>query len=298
MISKIRGTGVALVTPFNKDESIDFESLSKLIEYQLSNGVNFIAALGTTSEAATLSENERKEVAYFIAEKVNNRVPVIVGMAGNSTKAVIDSFGSWDLSKFAAILSVVPFYNKPEQEGLKRHFTKIADSCPIPVVLYNVPSRTGVNMEWDTTVALSYHKNIIAVKEASRDLNQVSKIIRDKASDFIVLSGDDSTTLPMISLGGDGVISVAAQAVPEVFSTMVDLALDGDFVKARVNHLLMVDFIDSIFEEGNPAGVKSALNAVGLVDDVLRLPLISVSDQMAEIIKGNVLGLVPDIILK
>lgn len=298
MISKIRGTGVALVTPFNKDESIDFESLSKLVEYQLSNGVNFIAALGTTSEAATLSENERKEVAYFIAEKVNNRVPVIVGMAGNSTKAVIDSFDNWDLSKFAAILSVVPFYNKPEQEGLKRHFTKIADSCPIPVVLYNVPSRTGVNMEWDTTVELSYHKNIIAVKEASRDLNQVSKIIRDKSSDFVVLSGDDSTTLPMISLGGDGVISVAAQAVPEVFSAMVDLALSGDFAKARANHLLMVDFVDSIFEEGNPAGVKSALNAVGLVDDVLRLPLISVSNQLAGKIKGNVLGLVPDKILK
>lgn len=294
MIDKIRGTGVALVTPFDRDENVDYESLAKIIEYQLSNGINFIVTLGTTSEAATLTEIERKNVAEFISDKVNGRVPVIVGIAGNSTKTVIATINDWDLSKYDAILSVVPFYNKPEQEGIRQHFTKIADNCPIPVILYNVPSRTGVNMEWDTTVALSKHKNIIAIKEASRDLNQISKIIRDKADGFIVLSGDDSQTLPIIALGGCGVISVAAQAIPAVFSKMVNFAVAGDYEKARINHSRMIDFIDNIFEEGNPAGIKSALKSAGLLNDVLRLPLISVSKELDDVIRDCVSTLIPN----
>ena len=272
------GTGVALVTPFRKQETIDFTTLEKLINFIISNGVDYIVALGTTSEAATLTERERAAVQEFIVETVAGRVPIMLGMGGNNTLSVVDAINHTSFDGIAGILSVAPYYNKPNQRGLLQHFRQVAEASPVPVVLYNVPGRTGVNLMAETTLQIAQEvSNVIAIKEASGNMAQVMEIIRNKPEGFRVLSGDDALTLPMIAAGASGVISVAANALPKDMSTMVRLALKGDFKKALPLHYKMLPLMNAMFEEGNPTGVKALLEIEGHISNNLRLPLVKTS---------------------
>ncbi|MCT4639109.1 MAG: 4-hydroxy-tetrahydrodipicolinate synthase [Bacteroidales bacterium] len=276
-----QGTGVALVTPFKSNGDIDFESLERLVDFQISNGIDFILALGTTSEAPTLTTKEKKSVVQCIIDKTNGRIPVMVGFGGNSTRSVIDELSNWDMSNISGILSVTPYYNKPSQQGLIEHFTAIANASSVPVILYNVPSRTGVNMAAETTITLAKHKNITGIKEASGDFAQMAHIIDNCPEDFTVLSGDDMLAMPTISMGGNGLISVGAQALPKVFSDMINHSLNNDFINARKEFYKITGFVEAIFKEGNPTGVKAALSNIGLIDNNLRLPLVKASDKLA-----------------
>lgn len=279
-LKKITGTGVAIVTPFRKDSSIDFKSLEKLIEHIIKNNVDFIVALGTTGEAATLTNDEKFAVVNFIKETVNNRLPIVLGLGGNNTKQIVNDIKETDFEDISAILSVAPYYNKPSQKGLFQHYKTIASACPVPVILYNVPGRTSVNISAETTLKLANEvDNIIAIKEASGNLPQIMQIIKNRPKDFLVLSGDDALTLPMISLGANGVISVVANAFPKEFSSMVNFALKGDFSSARSLHYKLIDVINNLFVDGNPAGVKAALTILNIISNNVRLPLSTVSRQ-------------------
>ena len=267
--------GVALITPFNADKSIDFPALAKLLEYIIQNKADYIVVLGTTAETATLTEDEREQVRAFVVERVNSRVPLVLGVGGNNTKAVTDYLRQNDLSAFSAILSVVPYYNKPSQEGIYQHYKAIAEASPLPVILYNVPGRTGVNMTAETTLRLAKtFTNIIGVKEASGNITQMDDIIKNKPADFMVISGDDGITFPLITLGAVGVISVIGNAFPREFSRMVRLALEGDFANALLIHHRFTELFSLLFVDGNPAGVKCLLNAKGMIQNELRLPLV------------------------
>lgn len=278
MNKKFGGLGVAMVTPFNKENEIDYNATEKLIEYLINGGVNYIVVLGTTGEAATLSDKEKKSLVKFVIKKNDKRVPIVVGVGGNDTKHVIESIDSYDYDNIDAILSVTPYYNKPSQKGLEMHYKEIASNSPVPVILYNVPGRTGVNMTSDTTLKLSQVSNIVAIKEASGNLNQISYILRDKPESFQVISGDDGLALPQLALGLDGVISVLGNAFPKPFSEMIHLALNGNFAEARKIHLKLIEITDALFVEGNPAGVKAALNIKGIIENNLRLPLVPISE--------------------
>ena len=271
----LRGMGVALITPFNADKSIDFPALAKLLEYIIQNKADYIVVLGTTAETATLTEDEREQVRAFVVERVNSRVPLVLGVGGNNTKAVTDYLRQNDLSAFSAILSVVPYYNKPSQEGIYQHYKAIAEASPLPVILYNVPGRTGVNMTAETTLRLAKNfTNIIGVKEASGNITQMDDIIKNQPADFMVISGDDGITFPLITLGAVGVISVIGNAFPREFSRMVRLALEGDFANALLIHHRFTELFSLLFVDGNPAGVKCLLNAKGMIQNELRLPLV------------------------
>lgn len=284
---KLTGTGVAIVTPFRTDGSIDFKSLGKLVEHVIKGGVNYIVALGTTGESVTLSKDEKKAVLSFVTDTVSGRIPVVVGIGGNNTQEILDTISQNDHSGVDAILSVSPYYNKPSQQGLYMHFKSIAETSPLPVILYNVPGRTGSNMTAETTVKLARDfKNIIAVKEASGNLSQVMSIVKNKPKNFLVISGDDALTLPILSLGGSGVISVIANACPKTFSEMVSHALQGNYVKAASLHYKLFDLMNALFEEGNPSGVKAALEILKVTQNNLRLPLVRVSETLHKKIEG------------
>ena len=272
------GTGVALVTPFRKQATIDFSKLEALINHTIASGVDYIVALGTTSEAATMTDTERHALQDFIVETVSGRCPVMLGMGGNNTLAVTDAIANTNFDGISGILSVAPYYNKPNQRGLAQHFKQIADSSPVPVIIYNVPGRTGVNIAADTTLQLAEEcSNIIGIKEASGNIAQVMQILRNKPDRFIVISGDDSLTYPMITLGASGVISVIANALPKEMSSMVKYALKGDLKKALPLHFKMMPLMNAIFEEGNPAGIKALLEIEGKIVNTLRMPLVKVS---------------------
>ena len=278
MIHKFRGTGTAIVTPFHKEGNIDFKSFETLINHQIENGVNYIVFLGTTGEAVTLSPDEQTAVINYAVEIVEGRVPVVVGIGGNNTQAITDTMQSTSFDGIDAVLSVSPYYNKPQPNGLFYHYREVASACPVPVIMYNVPGRTGSNIDSDTCLRIAHDvNNIIAVKEASKDLEQCARIIKDKPEDFLVISGSDELTLPFMALGGDGIISVIANAFPGEFSKMVTLCLENRFEDARKLHLSLLDIIHAIYEEGSPSGVKAVLSRKGLCNNVVRLPLARVS---------------------
>ena len=273
----LKGTGVALVTPFKKDKSIDFTALENLIDIQIAGGLDYLVSLGTTGESVVLSDEEKIEVFNCTVKKVNGRVPIVIGIGGNDTAAVIKSFIKFDLSKVVAILSVSPYYNKPSQEGLYQHYIALADAAPKPILLYNVPGRTGRNMTAATTLRLASHPNIAGIKEAVSELTQMIAILKDRPSDFLVVSGDDEMVMAQMACGCDGVISVAANAFAKPFSDMIRFAMAGDFSMAkRVNDLLAEGYT-YMFEENNPAGIKAFMFEQGLIENELRLPLVPVS---------------------
>lgn len=272
------GTGVALVTPFHKDGSIDFKCLSNIIEHTIDNDVDYLVVLGTTGESATLTRDEKLAIIGFVVETVDNRVPIVLGLGGNNTQEIINCIKSYDFEGISAVLSVTPYYNKPTQKGLYQHYKIIANLSPVPVILYNVPGRTAVNLSAETTLRLAYDvQGVIGIKEASGDMEQCMEIIKNKPDDFLVISGDDALTLPLISIGGDGVISVVANAFPKQFSKMVYHARRGNMRRAREIHYSLIDMISYLFAEGNPAGVKSVMETMGLCFNTVRLPLTIVS---------------------
>lgn len=278
MNSKFKGLGVAMVTPFNREKEIDYNATESLIEHLINGGVDYLVVLGTTGETATLSDKEKKSLVKFVIKQNKKRVPIVVGVGGNNTKHVIESIDNYDYDDIDAILSVTPYYNKPSQKGLELHFKEIAANSPVPIIVYNVPGRTGVNMTAETTLKLAQVPNIIATKEASGNLNQISYILRDKPADFLVISGDDGLILPQLALGMDGLISVLGNALPKQLSEMMKLAMNSNFTEARKANLKLVEIIDTIFVEGSPSGVKAALSINGLMENSLRLPLAPVSE--------------------
>ncbi len=282
-----RGTGVALVTPFNEDGSIDYPALENLVDYVINNGVNYLVALGTTGETPTLTAEEKKDVLSCIVAKCGNRVPVVCGIGGNNTAEVLQQLKDYNLSGVSGILSVVPYYNKPTQEGLYQHFRAIANSTDKPIILYNVPGRTVTNMLPATSLRLANDfKNIVAIKEASGNMSQCMDLVAGKPGHFAILSGDDDLVLPQIALGMEGVISVAANCFTKDFTTMVNNALDGNFDAAKTMHYRLLDGIRLLFADGNPAGVKYVLSKMGLCKNVMRLPIVPVTEATAEKING------------
>lgn len=277
--NKFRGTGVAIVTPFRKDDSIDFKAFAKVINYMIDNKVEYIVALGTTGESATISEDERHAVIDFAAETIDGRVPLVVGIGGNNTQEVIHKFKKTDLSGADAVLTVCPYYNKPSQRGIYEHYKAVSHASPLPVMMYNVPGRTGMNISAETTLKIAHDlKNIIATKEACGNLQQIMDIIRNKPKNFLVISGDDMLTLPIVACGGDGVISVAANACPREFSDLVRMALDHKLPEAQKLQFKLFDIMNELFADGSPGGAKAALHARGMISNYLRLPLVPVND--------------------
>jgi 4-hydroxy-tetrahydrodipicolinate synthase len=276
------GTGVALVTPFKSDLSIDTEALKRIVNYSIDGGVEYIVILGTTAENAVLTNDELEFVIKTVVETNNGRLPLVLGMGSNNTGKLVEELKSRDLSQFAAILSVSPYYNKPTQEGIYQHFKAVAEASPVPVILYNVPSRTGVNMLPSTVLRLANDfKNIVGVKEAAGDMIQALRLIKDKPKDFLVISGDDMIALPMVLAGGAGVISVIGQGFPKEFSEMIRLGLNGRINEANKIHYLFMDCIDMIFEQGNPAGIKQVFASLELSDSTVRLPLVKADESLA-----------------
>lgn len=285
-----KGLGIALITPFNEDGSVDYDSLMRLIEYQIKNGADFFCILATTGETPCLTADEKLKIKNVIVDRVAGRVPILMGCGGNNTAAVVNELQTGDFRGIDGILSICPYYNKPSQEGLYRHFKAIAAATTLPVVLYNVPGRTGVNMKAETTVRLARDcENIVAIKEASGSLEQVDEIIKNKPKDFDVISGDDALTFPMVSCGAVGVISVIGNALPKEFSKMIRLEFKGEYEGARKIHHKFTDLFSLLFVDGNPAGVKAMLHEMGFIKNVLRLPLvptrISTLQKMSEIMK-------------
>jgi len=277
----LKGTGTALITPFNADFSIDYKSLGKIVEKQIIGGVDYLVVMGTTGESVTLDKDEKAEVLRFIIEKTRKRVPVVVGIGGNNTTEVIASLRNTNLDGVAAVLSVAPYYNKPNQEGLYRHFVEVSKASPKPVILYNVPGRTGANMTAETTLRIANAtKNVIGIKEASGNMDQIMSIIKDKPKGFLVISGDDSITLPLIACGADGVISVISNAFPKKYSSMVRNALNGDLQKARKLHYELFDIIPLLFAEGSPSGVKALMEMQGTCKCHVRMPLAGISSTL------------------
>lgn len=285
-MDKFHGTGVAIVTPFETNGAVDYDALGKLINYLIDGGIDYIVSLGTTGESATLTSDERKEVWAFTAKTVNGRIPLVAGIGGNNTAEVVEQVKQFKVSGYDAILSASPHYNKPTQEGIYQHYKAIAENSALPVILYNVPSRTGSNVAADTVVRLARDfKNIIGIKEASGNFDQINQIMRDKPESFLMISGDDPITLPMIALGAVGVISVVGNALPRITSDMVRRCLASDFKGARSGHAALIEFTRLMFAEGSPAGVKKALKNLDICEDTVRLPLVQVSETMANRIK-------------
>jgi 4-hydroxy-tetrahydrodipicolinate synthase len=281
-MQKFVGTGVALVTPFKKDFSVDTEALKKIVNYVIDGGVEYLVVLGTTAESATLSNEEKEIVIDTIVKANNKRLPLVLGVGGNNTAKVIEELKTRNFSDFEAILSVSPYYNKPTQEGIYQHFKAIAEVSPLPIILYNVPGRTASNMLPSTVIRLANDfKNVIAIKEAAGDIVQAMKLIQTKPEGFLVISGDDMITLPMVLAGGAGVISVIGEGFPKEFSEMVRLGLQKNVTEAFKIHYLLADAIDMIFEQGNPAGVKEIFKSLNLSENTVRLPLVNVNDDLA-----------------
>ncbi|MEI9956027.1 MAG: 4-hydroxy-tetrahydrodipicolinate synthase [Ferruginibacter sp.] len=282
----LRGTGVALVTPFKTNTEIDFDALGKLIDFNIDNGVEYVITLGTTGETPTLSKKEQIDIINYTYEKVKGRVPVVVGIGGNSTKDVIENLTTYPLEKATAVLSSSPYYNKPSQEGIYQHYKALAAASPKPILLYNVPGRTGSNMTAETTLRLAKEKNIAGMKEASGNMVQCMHILRDRPEDFLVVSGDDHIAMPLVACGMDGVISVIANCFPKDFSEMMRLSLKGDFAAARPLHYKCLEAIDLLFAENNPAGVKAFLFELGIIENVLRLPAVPLSEGIHQKVKA------------
>ena len=286
MTNIFKGSGVALVTPFNQDMQIDFDALASLVEYQIDNGTDFLVVQGTTGESPTLSKSEKMDVLNEVIEINEGRCKIVYGVGGNNTAAVAESLA--DLPKgLDGILSVSPYYNKPIQKGIVAHYKIVADSTDLPIILYNVPGRTGSNVAPETTLELAEVRNIVAVKEASGNMEQIMQIIKYRPSGFGVLSGDDNLTMPLIAAGADGVISVVANAFPALFSTMVHSAMNGELELARAAHYKLFDVTKMFFEQGNPGGVKAALAHMELMDEYMRLPLFPVSDELRKRIENE-----------
>ncbi|HEY3389020.1 MAG TPA: 4-hydroxy-tetrahydrodipicolinate synthase, partial [Prolixibacteraceae bacterium] len=267
------------------DLTIDFEGLGKIVDNQLENKIDYLVVLGTTAETATLNSIEKQQIIDFICKRVDGKIPIVIGVGGNNTQSVIDSVLHMDLSKADAILSVVPYFSKPTQEGIYQHYIAISKASPLPLILYNVPGRTGVNMSAETTLRLAHATDkIIATKEASGNIGEITKILRDKPEGFTVLSGDDSLIVPMIAIGAEGVISVAANVAPKAVADLTHFALDGNFIAAAKLHLSMQKMCDALFADGNPGGAKAALHSAGIIENVLRLPLVPVSASTYDIL--------------
>jgi 4-hydroxy-tetrahydrodipicolinate synthase len=280
-MNSLIGTGVALVTPFKKDFSVDVEALTRIVNHQVENGINYLVILGTTAENATLTQEERELVIQTVVSANKGRLPLVLGVGGNNTQRIIEELQSRDFSNFVAILSVSPYYNKPTQEGIYQHFKAIANASPVPVILYNVPGRTGINMLPATVLRLATDfKNIVAIKEAAGDIAQAMTLIKDKPKDFLVISGDDIIALPMVLAGGSGVISVIGQGFPKKFSDLIRLGLDRKVDEAYEIYYQLADCIDMIFEQGNPGGIKEVLKSLGISDNFLRLPLVNISSDL------------------
>ena len=273
--TRLKGMGVALVTPFKEDGSVDYEALLRLVDYQLQNGTDFLCVLGTTAETPTLSKEEKEKVKRTVIDRVGGRIPILLGVGSNSTQAVVETVKNDDMTGVDALLVVVPYYNKPSQEGIYQHYKAVAEATELPIVLYNVPGRTGVNMTAETTLRLARDfKNVVAIKEASGNIAQMDDIIKNKPENFDVISGDDGITFPLITLGAVGVISVIGNAFPKEFSRMTRLALQGDYANALKIHHSFTELFSLLFVDGNPAGVKAMLNAMGMIENRLRLPLV------------------------
>lgn len=278
LTTTLSGTGVALITPFKTNNEVDFDSLEKVIDFVIDNGVEYLVTLGTTGETPTLSKQEQIDIANFTAKKINNRVPLVLGIGGNNTSEIINHFSDFDLSDVTAILSSSPNYNKPSQEGIFQHYKAIADASPLPVILYNVPGRTGSNLTAETTLRLAKEcEKIQGIKEASGNMIQCMHILKNMPDDFLFVSGDDHISLPLIACGAHGVISVMANAFPKDFSEMIRFALKNDFEQARKLHYKLLPGYDLLFVENNPAGVKAFLSELKLIENVLRLPLVPLS---------------------
>ena len=286
-----RGLGIALVTPFTLDGQVDYKSLKRLVEYQIDNGADFLCILATTGETPCLTQDEKDKITQLVKDVNHGRLPILKGCGGNNTAAVVEELRTADWSGIDGILSVCPYYNKPSQEGLYQHFKAIAEASPLPVVLYNVPGRTGINLKPETTVRLANDcENIVAVKEASGSLEQVDEIIKNKPQRFDVLSGDDALTFSMVASGAAGVISVIGNALPKEFSRMIRLEFQGEYEPARMIHHMFTELYSLLFVDGNPAGVKALLHEMGFIENQLRLPLVptkvSTLQKMAEILKS------------
>ena len=280
-MKELVGTGVALVTPFNDDLSINHEALSNIVNYNIENGTDYLVICGTTGESVTITKQEKKQVIETVIKANNGRVPMVLGIGGNNTMQVIDEIKSTDLSKMTAILSVSPYYSKPTQEGLYQHFKAISEASPVPIILYNVPGRTAKNMEVETTLRLANDfKNIVAVKEAGNNMSQYLQLLRDKPKDFMVISGDDDLVLGVVLAGGSGVISVIGQAFPKEFSKMIRLGLEGKPKEAYNLHFKLMEIIGLIFSENNPAGIKAVLETKKLCQDTVRMPLVPATDEL------------------
>lgn len=283
MTNRLKGTGVALITPFLKNGQIDFAALEKLVEDEIQNGIDYLVALGTTSESPALSQKEKEEVVRTVVAVNAGRVAVLRGLGGPNTLELVEQLHTLDFTGVDAILSVTPYYNRPSQEGVYRHYHTLSDHSPLPIILYNVPKRTGCNIEADTTLRLANDcPNIIAVKEASGNLNQIMRIVKHKPAEFSVISGDDAITLPLIAAGADGLISVVANAFPKEVSTMVRLARQDKIAEARAIHLALLDFTQACFKEGSPAGIKALMWLQGKIQNQLRLPQAPVSETLVE----------------
>jgi 4-hydroxy-tetrahydrodipicolinate synthase len=282
-MQSLTGTGVALVTPFKKDFSVDVEGLKRIVNFQIDNGIDYLVILGTTAEAATLNKEEKEVVINTVIEANKGRLPLVLGIGSNNTMEVVNELKTRDLSPFEAILSVSPYYNKPTQEGIYQHFKAIAEVCPKPIIVYNVPGRTASNMLPATVIRLANDfKNIVAIKEAAGDIAQAMKLIQNKPEGFLVISGDDMITLPMVLAGGAGVISVIAEGFPKQFSDMVRLGLERKVDEAYKLHYQVADAIDMIFEQGNPGGIKEVFKALGICENTVRLPLVNVDENLAK----------------
>ena len=273
--TKLRGMGVALITPFKDDESVDYDALVRLIDYQLQNETDFLCVLGTTAETPTLTTDEKRKIKNIVVERVNGKIPILLGVSSNCTQTVVDTLKNENMEGVDAVLVAVPYYNKPSQEGIYQHYKSIANATDLPIVLYNVPGRTGVNMTAETTLRIAREfKNVIAIKEASGNITQMDDIIKNKPDNFEVISGDDGITFPLITLGAVGVISVIGNAFPKEFSRMTRIALAGDYANALTIHHRFTELFSLLFVDGNPAGVKAMLHAMGLIENKLRLPLV------------------------
>ncbi|MDW5289417.1 4-hydroxy-tetrahydrodipicolinate synthase [Formosa sp. PL04] len=289
MNSKLIGTGVALVTPFKADLTVDHDALTNIVNFNIENGTNYLVISGTTGESVTVTRDEKQAIIKTISEANNGRVPLVLGIGGNNTAAVIEEIKSTDLSAFEAILSVSPYYSKPTQEGVYQHFKAISEACPVSIILYNVPGRTASNMLPETTIRLANDfKNIVAVKEAGNNIGQYLRLLKDKPEDFLVISGDDDLALGVVLAGGAGVISVIGQAVPAQFSKMIQLGLEGKVKDAYAIHFKLMDIISYIFEENNPSGIKAVFEALGLCRSSVRLPLVEATPKLKDKIKAFV----------
>jgi 4-hydroxy-tetrahydrodipicolinate synthase len=279
--STLRGTGVAIITPFDEKQAVDYPALGKLIDYIIENGIEYIVTQGTTGETPTLDTQEKLDILHYTYERINGRVPVVVGIGGNNTKEVCSALQGFPLDKATAVLSASPYYNKPSQEGIFQHYKALAAASPKPIILYNVPGRTGRNMEPETTIRLAHEvKNIAGIKEAGNNIPQCMQLLRDRPAGFLIVSGDDDLVLPELAGGIDGVISVAANCFPKQFSDMVRAGLEGDFLHARKLNFTLMEAYQLLFAENNPAGVKAFLYEMGLIKNVLRLPVVPVSNTL------------------